>query len=265
MAVPIRSRRVHRGRLGALIAALTLSLLASGPLPAAPAQAAPASAPPTASSPSWEAMRYTPAGCNTAAEGTPLARCYALGRATEDGRLVQQESAPPAGALGPADIRSAYKLPDGGAGRTVAVVLAFGYEAAEADLAVFRAHYGLPPCTSANGCFRKVDQRGGTDYPPEDPDWSIEAALDLDAVSSACPKCNLLLVQADDNSPASLGAAVDTAARLGATVISNSYGIAGETPSRSSTTPTTTTPASPSWWPAATSGTSRATRRPTPT
>ncbi|MEV4197602.1 carboxypeptidase regulatory-like domain-containing protein [Micromonospora globbae] len=230
MAVPIRSRRVHRGRLGALIAALTLSLLASGPLPAAPAQAAPASAPPTASSPSWEAMRYTPAGCNTAAEGTPLARCYALGRATEDGRLVQQESAPPAGALGPADIRSAYKLPDGGAGRTVAVVLAFGYEAAEADLAVFRAHYGLPPCTSANGCFRKVDQRGGTDYPPEDPDWSIEAALDLDAVSSACPKCNLLLVQADDNSPASLGAAVDTAARLGATVISNSYGIAGETP-----------------------------------
>ncbi|MGK5738753.1 kelch repeat-containing protein [Micromonospora sp. URMC 103] len=230
MAVPLRPRRVHRGRLGGLIAALTLALLATGPLPGTPANAAPKTTDPGSSSPSWQANRYKPAGCNTAAEDTPLARCYALGLATSDGRLVQRDAAPPEGALGPADIRSAYRLPDGGEGQTVAVVLAFGYEAAEADLAVFRAHYGLPPCTSADGCFRKVDQRGGTDYPAEDADWSIEAALDLDAVSSACPKCHLLLVQADDNSPASLGAAVDTAARLGALVISNSYGIAGETP-----------------------------------
>ncbi|MFC0508400.1 carboxypeptidase regulatory-like domain-containing protein [Micromonospora costi] len=230
MAVPLRPGRVRKGRLGGLIAVLTLSLLATGPLPASAAQAAPAPTGPAASSPSWEAMHYKPAGCNTASEDASRARCYALGLASEDGRLVQQDAAPPEGALGPADIRSAYRLPDGGEGRTVAVVLAFGYEAAEADLAVFRAHYGLPPCTTANGCFRKVDQRGGTDYPAEDADWSIEAALDLDAVSSACPKCDLLLVQADDNSPASLAAAVDTAAKLGAEVISNSYGIAGETP-----------------------------------
>ncbi|MFI7609191.1 kelch repeat-containing protein [Micromonospora sp. NPDC049366] len=228
MTVPLRRRRAHRRPRGWLTAVVALALLATGLSPVAPAQAAPTPSP-SSSAPSWGAMRYKPAGCNTAEAGSGLARCYALGLSTEDGRLIQQVSEPPEGALGPPDIRSAYRLPDGGEGRTVAVVLAFGYEAAEADLAVFREHYDLPPCTTANGCFRKVDQRGGTDYPAEDAEWSIEAALDLDAVSSACPKCDILLVQADDNSPASLGAAVDTAAKLGADVISNSYGIAGET------------------------------------
>jgi subtilase family serine protease len=42
--------------------------------------------------------------------------------------------------------------------------------------------------------------------------------------SAICPKCNILLVEADDAYLTSLGAAVQTAARLGATVISNSYG-----------------------------------------
>lgn len=217
-------------RLAGLVACVVLAVVA-GPVPAARATPAPTTSP----APSWQQLGYRPAGCASAepagtARSEPLARCFALGLATEDGKLLQQESAPPPTALGPADIQSAYDLPDGGEGRTVAIVGAFGYAAAEADLAVFRAHYGLPPCTTANGCFRKVDQRGGTDYPPEEPGWSIEAALDLDAVSSACPKCNLLLVQADDNSSANLGAAVDTAARLGATAISNSYGIPGEHP-----------------------------------
>lgn len=175
-----------------------------------------------------------PAGCNAgqtpADAATPLARCYAVGRADTAGALLQQQDEPLPTSLGPTDIKAAYKLPDGGDGRIVAIVDAFGYENAESDLAVFRAHYGLPPCTTANGCFTKVDQRGGTDYPRQDPDWSIETALDLDAVSSACPGCHILLVQADDNSSPNLGQAVDTAAALGAVAISNSYGIDGELP-----------------------------------
>jgi hypothetical protein len=71
---------------------------------------------------------------------------------------------------------------------------------------------------------------GGASYPPEDPDWSVETALDLDAVSSACPDCHILLVQADDNSSPNLGAGVNTAASLGAVAISNSYGVPGEIP-----------------------------------
>ena len=52
----------------------------------------------------------------------------------------------------------------------------------------------------------------------------METALDLDMASAACPGCKLLLVEGDDSSLDGLGAAVDTAVRLGATVVSNSYG-----------------------------------------
>ncbi|HEX7744846.1 MAG TPA: S8 family serine peptidase [Micromonosporaceae bacterium] len=132
--------------------------------------------------------------------------------------------------LGPADIQSAYHLaPDAGRGRTVAVVDAYDNPNAEADLAVYRAHYGLPPCTTANGCFSKVNQRGqATDLPSPDPGWGLEISLDLDAVSSACPSCRILLVEADSSSLADLIPAVHTAQRLGADAISNSYGSRGE-------------------------------------
>ncbi|MFY1619681.1 kelch repeat-containing protein [Micromonospora sp. WMMD736] len=236
MVERLRRRRIHRVLLHGLVAAVALSLFAAGPLPGGAAQAAPSSAP--TPSADWDARRYTPAGCNTASAAEagkdgPWARCFAVGLSSQDAQRRLRTTSPPPGALGPADIKSAYRLPAGGAGQTVAIVGAFGYAAAEADLAVFRAHYGLPPCTTANGCFRKVDQYGGTNYPIEDEGWSIEAALDLDAVSSACPKCNILFVQADDNGGENLGRAVDTAARLGAVAISNSYGVPGEAPYQS--------------------------------
>src|SRR5262245_52345798 len=88
------------------------------------------------------------------------ARCHAIVR-TDLGPL-----AAPAG-YGPADLQSAYKLPSGtaGSGKTIAIVDAFDNPNAEADLAVYRSTFGLSACTTANGCFRKVDQRGGTSYP----------------------------------------------------------------------------------------------------
>src|SRR5262249_38108901 len=101
---------------------------------------------------------------------------------------------------------------------------AFDDPTAEADLASWRAQYGLPACTAANGCFRKIDQRGGTDYPPADSSWAVEISLDLDAVSAACPACHLLLVESDDNFLNNLGAAVDEAVAQGAQIVSNSYG-----------------------------------------
>jgi hypothetical protein len=46
--------------------------------------------------------------------------------------------------------------------------------------------------------LKKVDQTGGTKYPPNAPedDWALEISLDLDAVSSACSSYNILLVEA---------------------------------------------------------------------
>ncbi len=126
---------------------------------------------------------------------------------------------------GPADLQSAYALPTRrGEGQTVAVVDAFDDPKAEADLRHYRATFGLPPCTTANGCFTKIDQRGGTSYPAPNPGWALEISLDLDMVSAACPNCHILLVEADDNSFQNLAHGVDRAAASGADAISNSYG-----------------------------------------
>ncbi len=128
--------------------------------------------------------------------------------------------------FGPADLQNAYALPSAtaGKGQTVAIVDANNDPLAEADLVTYRSTFGLPACTSANGCFRKVNQNGGTQYPQADPGWANEIALDLDMVSAICPRCHILLVEANSASFDNLGTAVDTAVRLGATEVSNSYG-----------------------------------------
>jgi hypothetical protein len=127
---------------------------------------------------------------------------------------------------GPADIKSAYALPGGsaGSGLTVAVVDAGDAPTAEADLAAYRSFYGLPACTTANGCFRKVNQNGDQGSYPADAGWGQEIALDIDMVSAACPNCKILLVEADSASFNDLGASVNTAVSLGAVAVSNSYG-----------------------------------------
>jgi subtilase family serine protease len=149
--------------------------------------------------------------CGPTAPG--FARCFA-----------EVRTGGPAG-LAPADLRAAYHLPaTGGANQTVAIVDAGDDAGAEADLAVYRSTFGLPACTSDNGCFRKVNQRGGTDSWPEDVGWGEEISLDLDMVSAACPACHILLVEGDSTSFDDLGASVNTAVALGATEVSNSYG-----------------------------------------
>ena len=135
------------------------------------------------------------------------------------------ESTLPSG-YGPAQLQSAYELPStGGSGQTVAVIDAGDDTAAEADLAVYRSTYGLPPCTTANGCFQKVNQAGQTSPLPTEQYWDPEIAIDVDMVSAICPGCHILLVEANSSAAADLGASVDTAVALGATEVSNSYGI----------------------------------------
>jgi len=127
---------------------------------------------------------------------------------------------------GPADLQSAYALPSStaGSGHTVAIVDAYNDPYAESDLGVYRSQYGLSACTTANGCFRKVNQSGGTSYPRSNASWSEEISLDLDMVSAICPNCHILLVEASSASYSNLGTAVNEAAKLGASEISNSYG-----------------------------------------
>jgi subtilase family serine protease len=159
--------------------------------------------------------------CGPAADGD--ARCHAQMLLGPDGTALVTST--PAG-YGPADLQSAYKLSStGGTGMTVALVDAYDYPNAESDLGVYRSHFGLPPCTTANGCFKKVNQNGVQgNYPGANSGWATEEALDIEMVSAICPNCKIILVEANSSSLANLGAAVDTAVRLGANAVSNSYG-----------------------------------------
>ena len=143
-----------------------------------------------------------------------------------NGRGQPLATTAPAG-YGATDLAAAYNLPvsSGGAGQTIAIVDAYDDKTAEADLAVYRSQFGLPACTTANGCFKKVNQSGVQgSYPSNNVGWALEVSLDLQMVSAACPLCKILLVEAKNNTNTNLYAAVDTAVRLGANVVSNSYG-----------------------------------------
>jgi subtilase family serine protease len=162
-------------------------------------------------------------------------RCHARLAARVAGSRVSPRVLP--SGFGPADLQSAYKIDPSKtatARPTVAIVDAFGYTALESDLAVYRSTYGLPPCTTASGCLKIVNQTGQAaplpPNPPRNNDWTVETALDVDMASAACPTCNLLVLLADDDSGEGLFIAQNTAAHLGASVISNSWG-GPETPS----------------------------------
>lgn len=131
------------------------------------------------------------------------------------------------GGFSPKDLREAYKMPiTGGSGQTVAIVDAFDNPNAESDLAEYRSYYGLSECTKANGCFKKVNQKGEAgSYPSANRAWAMEISLDLDMVSAICQECHILLVEANNNEISQLGTAVNEAVTLKATEVSNSYGL----------------------------------------
>src|SRR5262249_47414487 len=94
-------------------------------------------------------------------------------------------------------------------------------------LAIYRRHYHLPPCTVASGCLRIVNQHGKPaplPAPAAPTGWDVETSLDASMVSAGCPRCHILVVEANSDTFASIAAAETTAARLGAQAISNSYG-----------------------------------------
>jgi subtilase family protein len=135
----------------------------------------------------------------------------------------------------PHALRSAYKLPSkAGSTQTVAVSIAFDTPKLAQYLATYRKFYGLPPCTAASGCFRKVNQQGKPSPLPKaevGSGWDLEATLDVSMISAACPHCKILVVEGKDPGFGNMAATENAAAKLGAEVISNSYGAreSGET------------------------------------
>ena len=120
----------------------------------------------------------------------------------------------------PAYLQQAYDLAylsqTGGRGDTVAIVDAYDDPTAESDLGTFRSTSGLAACTTANGCFRKVNQSGAASpLPAGDRGWEEEISLDLDAVSALCPNCHILLVEATSTMSTDMTAAMQTGGRAG--------------------------------------------------
>lgn len=127
---------------------------------------------------------------------------------------------------GPSELQSAYALPSAtqGKGQTVFIVDAYDDPNAEGDLGVYRSTFGLPACTTKNGCFEKLNQHGQAGpYPAANSGWALEESLDVDMVSAICPNCHIVLMESNDSIAQSLGKAVDEAVKLGADVVSNSY------------------------------------------
>jgi subtilase family serine protease len=175
------------------------------------------------------AVAGTAANGNAAAAavcpGSPLgsSHCHAL--VVTDAHGNPDATTSPSG-LSPATIKSAYSFPTSttaGAGQTIAIVDAFDDPNAENDLNVFSAQYGLPACTTANGCFKKVNQTGGTAYPRKDAGWALEIALDIEWAHAIAPGAQILLVEASTNGNSNLYAAVDYA-KAHAGYVSNSWG-----------------------------------------
>lgn len=131
------------------------------------------------------------------------------------------------GGYSPADLASLYQIPSGLSSNATIGIIDVGHDPNTAkQLNYYRSYFGLPACTSANGCFREVGQDGGSTLPATDSSWVDEIALDVQAVSAICPSCHILLVDASSASSSDLGDAALSAVRLGASYVSMSYGAA---------------------------------------
>jgi subtilase family serine protease len=210
--------------------------LAAGTLAAVLGLAVAATVPASASSSSAHpGISHSPAAAGVtfkhacAAPARGQATCLAIVDATASGSALTRAQAAADG-LEPyqaADLQSAYNLPSAllGERQTIAIVDAYDDPNAESDLAAYRGANNLSPCTTANGCFEKVNQDGQQgDYPAANSSWAVEESLDLDMASAICPNCNITLVEANNNNDSDLYAAEAEAAALGPNVISNSWG-----------------------------------------
>jgi len=162
--------------------------------------------------------------------------------------------------LRPQDLHSIYQLPTAAAStQTIALVDAYNDLSAEADLKVYDKEFGLPECTAANKCFEQLNQNGETGSPPfpqskvsreaeevicktaigktkeaackeveEASGWSEEISLDIETAHAVCQNCKIMLVEANAATFPNLEAAEETAVRLTATEISDSWGGPGQ-------------------------------------
>ena len=115
---------------------------------------------------------------------------------------VRPANRPASGTLSPGQLRAAYGLSQAAQASnkdTIAIVDAYNDWHATGDLATYRSYYGLGACKMSTRCLRVVNQKGTTAWLPKgNSGWAEEESLDLDMVSAICPKCKIILVEANN-------------------------------------------------------------------
>jgi len=231
----VTTKILFRGLLAGL-AAVTVGVL--GALPAAPAGAT--------------ASDQAPAGAQVPFGGTAQSVCAAapVGYASCLARIIDHAgetshfsfftraarapnanpdkggSSQAVSGLSPTNIESVYGFSGSsgaGAGKTIAIVDAYDDPTAGADLSTFSSQWGLPSCTTSNGCFTKVSQTGGSSLPSSNGGWALEISLDIEWAHAIAPGAKILLVEAKSNSFSNLFTA-DQYAGAHASYVSNSWG-----------------------------------------
>lgn len=184
---------------------------------------------------SSERVRYR----SVCSAGAAFAHCHAFVYTDERGVPLVQPQTPLAGSYGPTQFHVGYNLPCsvGGTseqdvcpqpssfgGQTIGIVDAYNDPTIQSDLNTYDTRYGLPTCTTSNGCFTIVNQNGKSHLPTTNAGWALEISLDVETAHEICQTCKILLVEASSSSFTSIVTAENTAASLRATEISNSYG-----------------------------------------
>ncbi len=157
--------------LPAVVACCTLPSASAGaastvePLPASNYTVRPVCAAPAPRHAGCLVLRLVPLTAAARAHTHPLG--MTLSAPTRAGKATEVCKPPTAGegcyGLRPQDLHSAYALPTTASStQTIAIVDAYNDLGAEADLNVYGNAFGLPECTEANQCFKKVNQNGAT-------------------------------------------------------------------------------------------------------
>jgi subtilase family serine protease len=126
----------------------------------------------------------------------------------------------------PAQMTTAYGfdlIANQGAGQTIALIDAYDDATIESDLGVFTTQFGLPACTTDNGCFNKIYATGAK--PGSNSDWELEESLDVEWSHAIAPQANIMVVEAAGQTASELLKAVQVAVQNGATVVSMSWGL----------------------------------------
>ncbi len=255
---PMTTGTRHTAMLGSIAAVAAFALACApaasagtlSPLPASDYSVRSACAEPVPGRASCLALELVPETRAARAHSHPLGMTLRSAEGTRGAGEACESPTAAEGCFGmrPSDLHDAYELPNTASDtQTIALVDAYDDPTAEADLKAYDEEFALPACTAGNGCFKQVNQEGeGASLPfpktteeleahehgdsaekheaTEAAGWSIEISLDIETARAICHNCDIALVEASSASESNLEVAENTAVRLGAAEVSNSWG-----------------------------------------